>query len=347
MKKAILFLFFIILLLSAPSHADERKKPGDLQTLTYYMENDVVRETDRQYTNGIKLTWISEDLSNYRNSDKLPEWACCIVDRLPFIHKETYQKNISFSIGQNIYTPDDISRTDLIKDDRPYAGITYFAVGFISKNTSRMDTIEIDMGIIGPHSYAGKVQDNFHEWFDRKRPKGWDNQLKDEPILNFFYERKWRVLSGGLGNGYSYDIIPYAGFSMGNLLVAADAGSMVRFGLNMPNDFGTLLIRPGSETNAPVDDNDPRLSGEHSPFSVHMFLGVDAFAVARNILLDGNTFNESHSVKKKPFVCRFSGGIGFIIGRTKITYSNVYETKSFYKQKSSQSYGSLTVSYSY
>jgi hypothetical protein len=115
----------------------------------------------------------------------------------------------------------------------------------------------------------------------------------------------------------------------------------------MPNDFGTLLIRPGSDTNAPVDENDPRLSAEPDPFSLHIFLGVDAFAIARNILLDGNTFTDSHSVDKKPFICRFSGGIGFIIHRFKITYANVYETKSFYGQKSSQSYGSFTISYSY
>ena len=31
---------------------------------------------------------------------------------------------------QNIYTPGDISRTDLVPDDRPYAGITYGGVGF-------------------------------------------------------------------------------------------------------------------------------------------------------------------------------------------------------------------------
>lgn len=347
MKKTFLILFFITLFLSSNGFAAERKKPEESKTITFYMENDVIRETDRQYTNGAKLTWISEDLSNYRENSKIPEWSWPVIEKFPFIHEPGFQKNISFSLGQNIYTPDDTQRTDLIKDDRPYAGITYFAVGFTSKNTNRMDTVEIDMGIIGPHSYAGRVQDSFHKYFDRKRPKGWDNQLKDEPMLNLFYERKWRVLSRDMGNGYSYDLIPYAGFSVGNFLIAADAGSQVRFGLNMPNDFGTLLIRPGSDTNSPVDEDDPRLSAVHGPFSLHLFLGVDAFAVARNILLDGNTFAESHSVDKRPVVCRFSGGIGMIIGRIKFTYANVYETKSFDKQKSSQSYGSFTISYSY
>ena len=37
------------------------------------------------------------------------------------------------SLSQNIYTPEDIESSDLIKDDRPYAGILYYAIGFHSK----------------------------------------------------------------------------------------------------------------------------------------------------------------------------------------------------------------------
>jgi len=337
-----------MLFLSSPdSFASEKKNPQEYHTLTLYMENDIVGETDRQYTSGIKLTWISEDLSNYRENKNIPLWSYPIIDILPFINEQGLQKNISFSLGQNIYTPDDTSRTDLIKNDRPYAGISYMAVGFISKNSKKMHTIEIDTGVVGPHSYAGKFHIFFHKWVGAKEAKGWDNQLKDELLLNLFYERKWRALSCDLNKGYSFDLIPHAGFSVGNLLIAAAMGGQIRFGLNLPNDFGTLLIRPGSDTNAPIDDKDPRFSPSPNPFGVHLFLGVDAFAVARDIMLDGNTFAESHSVKKEPIVCRFIGGIGILFHRIKITYANVWETKNFKTQKDGQRYGSFTLSYSY
>jgi lipid A 3-O-deacylase len=347
MWKEFIISLFILLFTFRECLADEGKKPEDYKTFTFYTENDIVAGTDLQYTNGLKLTWTSEDLNNYRENKNIPEWSYPIIKILPFINEGGFQKNISFSIGQNIYTPDDTERTDLIKDDRPYAGILYFGIGFISKNIKQMDTVEIDAGIVGPHSYANKVQNKFHSAFDHKESKGWDNQLKDEFVVNLFHERKWRALSSDLGNGFAYDVIPNAGFAVGNMLIAASFGGQIRYGLNLPNDFGTMLIRPGSDTNAPIDDKDPRLSEEPTPFGIHLFLGVDAYAVARNILLDGNTFKDSHSVDKKPVVCRFIGGFGIIINRVKVTYANVWATKEFDTQKKGQQYGSLTISYSY
>jgi lipid A 3-O-deacylase len=347
MRKAFLIFVLILSFPSPDSFASEKKRPEEFDTVTLYMENDIVSETDRQYTSGIKLTWISEDLNTYRENKKLPEWSCCIIDKLPFINKPGLQKNISFSMGQNIYTPDDTGRTDLIRDDRPYAGVSYMAFGFISKNTMVMDTIEIDAGIVGPHSYAGKFHIFFHKYVGAREARGWDNQLKDEPFLNLFYERKWRALSYDLNKGYSFDLIPHAGFSVGNFLTAAAMGGQLRFGLNLPNDFGTLLIRPGSDTNAPIDNRDPRLTSAPNPVGVHLFLGVDAFAVARDIMLDGNTFSDSHSVEKEPIFCRFIGGIGILFHRIKITYANVWETKTFATQKEGQRFGSFTLSYSF
>ena len=346
MLERVFISLFVILFMPQVSLAVEQKNPEDYKTFTFYSENDIVAGTDLQYTNGIKLTWISEDISNYRQNKDIPEWSYPIIERLPFINKPGFQKNVSFSIGQNMYTPDDVDRTDLIKDDRPYAGISYISVGFISKNIKMMDTMEIAMGVVGPHSYAGKFQNGFHRFFGAKVSKGWDNQLKDEPLLNLFYERKWRTFSSELGKGFSYDIIPHAGFGAGNMFIGGALGGQIRYGLNLPNDFGTLVIRPGSDTNAPVDDKDPRISSPDR-ISIHFFLGVDAFVTSRNILLDGNTFTDSHSVDKKPLTCRFIGGFGVLFHRIKFTYSNVWGTKEFETQKEAQQYGSITVSYSY
>jgi lipid A 3-O-deacylase len=347
MIKRFFIMFFIALLASQNCPGEEIKRPENSNTISFYLENDTVGRTDGQYTNGFKLTWISKDLRTYREADNIPQCLCPIVDRLPFINDLAYQKNLYFSIGQNMYTPSNIHRTDLIKEDRPYAGISYMAIGFLSRNQKRMDTIEIDAGIVGPHSYAGNVQNFFHRLFKNPEANGWDNQLKDEPVLDLFFERKWRVLSSDLGNGFAYDLIPHAGFSAGNLLIAGVFGGQVRFGFNLPNDFGTLLIRPGSDTNAPVDEKDPRFSPDHSSFGAHIFFGLDASAVARNLLLDGNSFKKSHSVEKKPVVSRVFGGLGFLIGHVKITFANVWESKNFDTQKNGERYGSLTASYSF
>ena len=211
----------------------------------------------------------------------------------------------------------------------------------------RMDTLEIDLGILGRHSYTEDIRKTWHKWIDSTDPKGWDNQLKDEPLLNVFFERKWRLLRSALGHGFAYDLIPHLRCSLGNAMTAADFGGQVRFGWNLPRDFGTFLIRPGSDTNAPMDEDDPRFYPSFNRFGVHLFAGLDALAVARNILLDGNTFRDSHSVDKKPFVYHFIMGACIIVHRFKISYACVYQTREYDTQREAQKYGSVTVSFSY
>jgi len=315
-----------------------------MRTMTLYMENDLFYKTDRQYTHGTKLSWISPDLSDYRDDPLVPAWSYPLIERLPFINESGYQRSISFSLGQSMYTPEEIERSDLIKDDRPYAGMAYLAVGFHSKNDRQMDTLEFDAGIVGRHSYAEDWQTAIHEWVDATEPKGWAHQLHDEPILNVFFERKWRLFQRKYSRGFGSDCIPHIGCGIGNALTCANAGGEVRFGWNLPNDFGTYIIRPGSDSNAPVDNTDPRLYNLFRRAGVHLFFAVDGTVVAHNILLDGNTFRDSHSVDKKHFVACFVGGIGFIVNRFKITYSHVYQTKEFKTQAKEQQYGAISLS---
>ncbi|HDR16659.1 MAG TPA: lipid A deacylase LpxR family protein [Desulfobacteraceae bacterium] len=348
-KRVRRFSFYILFLLVFihPVPVLAEKSPGEYRTFTFYLENDVFTGTDREYTNGVKFTWISCDLDCYRDNPHIPEWGHRIIDHLPFVRKAGFKRNVSISIGQNMYAPEDLERTDLIPDQRPYAGITYLAFGFHSKSSRRMDTFEIDLGILGPHSYAEQVQKTWHRWIDTTRPKGWDHQLKDEPILNVFYERKWKVLQSRLGERFAYDFIPHLGCSLGNAFTGANFGGQFRFGWNLPNDFGTFLIRPGSDTNAPMDENDPRFFSAFQRFGVHVFLDVDGQGVLRDILLDGNTFRDSHSVDKKPFVIHFMMGVGILIHRYKISCAYVRQTREYDSQKDKQEFGAVTLSYSF
>ncbi|MDO9515928.1 MAG: lipid A deacylase LpxR family protein [Syntrophales bacterium] len=315
-----------------------------MSTFTLYMENDFFYNTDREYTSGIKLSWVSPDLTEHRDTPFVPEWGYPLIEQLPFINKPGYRRSVSFSFGQGMYTPEEIERSDLMADERPYAGITYLAVGFHGKNTQQMDTLEFNVGIIGPHSYVEAGQKVSHRWVAATDPQGWDHQLRDEPIINAFFERKWRLLRTEYGRGLTYDFIPHIGGGVGNAFTGANVGGEIRFGWNLPNDFGTYIIRPGSDGNAPLDSSDPRLFRLFRRLGVHLFLAADGTAVARNILLDGNTFRDSHSVDKEHFVACFVGGIGIIAGRFKITYAHVYQTKEFKTQKKDQQYGAISVS---
>jgi hypothetical protein len=318
----------------------------DRRTFSFYFENDLFADTDYGYTNGVKLSWISPDLTGYARSDSLPDWSLPIIRRLPFINEQGLQRNVGLSIGQNMYTPGDISIDDLIEDDRPYAGWTYLGIGLHSKNESRLDSMEIQLGIVGPDSFAEHTQKLVHKLRGCQTPNGWDNQLNNEPGLAVVYERRWRFFYNGPVGKSGLDFIPHLGGALGNVHTYANAGMEARIGWNLPRDFGTSLIRPAGNSSAPLNDHDPRLSRDQN-FSLYVFAGADGRGVLRNIFLDGNTFTDSHSVDKKHFVADIGGGIGLIIHRFKLTYTHVLQTKEFKGQKDNQTFGSITLTYTY
>jgi len=344
MKYLSILIQITLLLFSAGAVFAESYK--DLHTFSFYFENDIFARTDQAYTNGVKLTWVSPDLTSYAESPNLPEWSLPLIEKIPFIHEPNLQRNIALSIGQNMYTPEDTERYDLIEDDRPYAGWTYFGIAFHNKNDRRLDSLEIQLGIVGPQSYADKTQRLVHEIKGVQIPNGWDNQLKNEPGLAIVAERKYRVFRYETMKDLGIDTITHLGGAVGNVSIYANAGVEARLGWNVPVDFGTSLIRPAGDTSAPAGLGDPRIPGG-IPYGIYLFGSVDGRAVARDIFLDGNTFTDSHSVDRKNFVADISAGISFIFYQFKLSYAQVMRTKEFREQEKEHRFGSVTLSLSY
>ena len=340
------FLLGLMSSVSGMAISQESKNEG-FQTFTLHFENDVFFGTDYLYTNGMKLSWTSPDLENDLDDSGLGRWTYSLIGRLPFTNKEDLQRSVSLSIGQNIYTPEDTERKELIEDDRPYAGVTYVSAALRGKSTLQMNTWEVMLGMVGPHSYAGDTQKTIHRWLNIDIPEGWSHQLEDEPVFNIFFERRRKLWQSGTCGGWGYDIIPNWGAGLGNLVIGAHAGAQIRFGWNLPNDFGKSLIRPGSDTNAPPDKRDPGSLKPSHRLGVHVFTGVDAAYVLRNLTVDGNTFRESHSVEREPVVGTFIAGVGFNIYRFNISFAHVYQTKTFKTQENEEEYGSMTLSFSF
>jgi hypothetical protein len=321
----------------------KQENPG---TVSLYFENDLFFNRDQHYTNGIKLTWISPDLTSYTDSEKLPGWSYRYIQMLPFINEPGLKRNVAFSVGQAMYTPADTKRADLIENDRPYAGWTYSSVAFHSKDERRLDSMEIQVGIVGPQSYAEFTQKAVHNLRGYESPQGWGNQLKNEPGLNFIYARKWRVFDTGMGKGLGGDVLTLLGGAIGNIYTYANAGIEARFGWNIPTDFGESQIQPASSANAPVTAEYSRLSGLEG-YSLYFYATANGRAILRDIFLDGNTIAQSHSVDKEYFVGNVSIGIAMVLYRMKISLAQVIRTKEFHGQQDEQKFASITLSFTY
>jgi lipid A 3-O-deacylase len=332
-----------LLILPLPASGQKRPQLEKHSTYIFYLENDTFAGTDRHYTNAIKFSWISRDLLKNGGDGSLPAWSRWLAEQSQTTDRDDFLHNLALSLGQNMYTPQDTSIEALIVDDRPYGGWTYLSAALHSKNMDLLNTFELSLGVVGPASLAEETQAWVHEQIDSPDPQGWDNQLKNEPGLMLVWQRFWRILRHNFGGGgFAWDLIPHAGVSLGNVFTYANLGGEVRFGYNLPIDFGTSLIRPGGGTASPVGRQDPRLSAR-SEFGIAFFAGVDGRAVARNIFLDGNTWQDSHSVDKNPLVADISAGVSLIYKRIKLTYTHVYRTEEFEDQDQAQVFGSISL----
>ncbi len=309
---------------------------------TLYWENDAFTGTDSNYTNGFKLTWAKTYTKKREASGGLTTW---MVDHLPFINDPQSRRSTSLSIGQNIYTPVDTQTSELIEDDRPYAGYSYVGFGFVSQKGRRRDVWEIDIGVVGPLSQGQTVQDFVHDKLDFDRAKGWDNQLDDEIALEAVCESKWRLWRTSQWHGIGFDFIPHLGGQIGNVAIYANTGFEVRFGWYVPRDFGSCPIRPGCD----IGDTNKGVAHEYSQskYGAHWFASVDGRVVFRDIFLDGNTFQESHSVEKEPFVADLMTGIAMRFGSLQLSYAYLLRTREFEEQEKSHNFGAFDLTYTF
>ena len=238
---AALFLAFISHLMASTATADGHSTPPS-RSFTFYWENDAFTGTDRDYTNGLKLTWSRPYETPDDGEQDLTDW---MMGHLPFMGDAETFRATSFSIGQNIYTPEDTESSNVVEDDRPYAGFSYIGFGFVSNNGKRRDVWEIDIGVVGPLSQAQFSQDVVHDIIGSDRAQGWDHQLENELALELICESKWRLWQTSHHSGFGADFIPHVGGRAGNVAIYANAGAELRFGWLMPRDFGTCPIRPG------------------------------------------------------------------------------------------------------
>ncbi|MEW5774676.1 MAG: lipid A deacylase LpxR family protein [Thermodesulfobacteriota bacterium] len=318
--------------------------PAERRTFIAYFENDLFADADEHYTNAVKFTYLTKDLDHYRDS-WLPEWAVGLLEAIPKLGNPGDIHNVGFSLGQDIYTPEDTQATELQAQDRPYAGWLYFSVALHAKNASRLDTFELTGGMAGPSALGEQSQNTVHRVRNIPTAKGWEHQLHDEPGAMATWLRTWRFEPGTLGPwGLEWDRLAHAGATAGNVFTFANAGGEVRLGHNLPHDFGTNMIRPGGASAPPAVPGDPWVLGE---FGWHLFLGADARGVAHNIFLDGNTWGDSHRATRLPLVADVYTGAALLWDRYKLTYTHCWRTDEYKGQHGGQFFGSLALAVSF
>jgi lipid A 3-O-deacylase len=327
---------FLILFPTVVVAAEKDTSPKELGTFEVKFENDLFSGVDQHYTNGIRVSWLSPE------GDTIAPLQY-VRDLLEELAQDTNKSTrFGLSAGQDLYTPRDRYRTDLITEDRPYAGWLY---GGLSLHTvtdrggerKDLESIELDVGLVGPYALGEQTQNFVHEVRLIDTFDGWDNQLKNEIGLALHYERKWRLFDPvNLAGPIEFDAIPHAGVSVGNVVTQAIAGGALRWGWNLPHNFGPPSVIQGGTS----VDRFPEKS-----ISAYLFASGQGRYVAHNIFLDGNTFRNSHDVDRTPLVGDVSLGAAILLGRFKLSYANAFRSKEFDSQSQISRFGSITASF--
>jgi lipid A 3-O-deacylase len=292
---------------------------------------------DRHYTNGVMLSYTTGPLSENCIWNAPTRWLGESTFLFHPLSPKTDDRLEWIILGQSIFTPQDHSAPDPSLNDRPYAGWLYTGLDFIQdSDAQQLTSLEFLGGIVGPWALGRETQNSVHDLFGFHSVRGWNYQLSNEFGFTASWERKWRF-NHELGDGYSWEIIPDAGATAGNVFTYAEAGFLVRFGRGLKADWGPEMIRPGYSGSS-------YFSGQRAgvKFGWDFFVGAQARAVALNIFLDGNTFQNSRSVVKEPVVADLIVGAElFSIGGLRFGFSLVTRTPEFRKQTGMDNFGSF------
>lgn len=300
----------------------------DKGIFNFILENYLFTGTDLGYTNGVRISYISSET-------KMPSFIREASSYLPLIKKG--KKRISVAAGQSMYTPSDITKSEFIENDFLYGGWLYGSLGIVSDTGQIFDNAVLTLGVVGPTSQAKQSQKYIHHIMGSPQPQGWNHQLKDEPGINFSYERKWRQLFEAEAFGVGVDIMHHIGANLGNVATNASIGTTFRFGYDLPSDYGPPRIRsslPGSDFFIPTK----KISG-------YLFSTVEMRAVGRNIFLDGNSFQNGLHLNKRTLIGNLQIGAALTYKDARISYTQIYITKEFKGQKAGSKFGAINFSY--
>jgi lipid A 3-O-deacylase len=310
----------------AESFARAPDEPG---TLGFLLENDLAFGNDRYYTSGLRVHWVSG------HGAGTPAWAASLAERMPWLAPRGPLRH-GYAFGQSIFTPHDVASPDPPPDDRPYAGWLYGSVGLSVESERQLDVLSLTVGNVGPAALAERSQKLIHEMLSGSEAQGWNTQLGNEPGLVLAWQRAWREPAAPWGSRAEWDVTPHAGAAIGNVFTHGSAGATVRLGRQLPADYGPPRIHPGVSGTG----------GFASPpeFGWHAFAGFEVRAVARNLLLDGNTFRDSRSVDKNRLLADFQVGIVLDWPGVRLHYSHVFRSREFRTQTGQAHFGALGLS---
>ncbi len=216
-----------------------------LDLSTYGIENDLFAGTDYYYTNGFFYRSHSKESND--------SWIYFPVN----FSDDSVN---SFEFVQQIHTPFATRKKNRPLEDAPYVGKLY--LNLISNYQSKYvsSKYEFTLGIVGPNSGSKFVQNFFHQILPASKVEGWDEQVKNDYLLNYsiYYAIALIKLDGfamHFLNNY-HGGTNYTGSSAGFSITFADKANMYHDYIRLKNiELSKFLFRIGFQKDYMIYDS--------------------------------------------------------------------------------------------
>lgn len=316
--------------------------------LTLYFDNDLFGGDDKDYTNGVRLSWISGDREVKRlgSIQRLlrrlsgDEDSFEVFRRLTgFEDPSKVHYNYGFSVTQLMFTPDDFESYTQPPGQRRYAGWLGLGFSLHVKDDKILNSVEFTLGTIGPHAYAEESQDLIHSMRDIEKFNGWDDQIPNEITADISFVQKRRADFVEIGRGaFRVDGLTEWGVRLGTFRTEAHLGGFFRAGFNLPPDFSDPRISSTAYSHR-------YFGGEgdyESNWSLYTLFGATGRGVAHDATLDGPVFRDFDTGNtRSPFVGEVFCGVGVRYRRAEVSYVHTWRTEEYKQQDGIANFGSV------
>lgn len=322
------FIIVAIMLLTSFSYADDG---ADFLSMT--VENDAFVRDDGLYSSGLIATWGYNDVERL-DKQTLPDWLAYVAQKSYLSTQQDKRYSISYSVAHLLQTAIEISVEELIEEDAPYVGMLAWKGKLSAYDQLMIDQLSFTLGMVGPAAGAEFVQEVTHAVIGASAPRGWDNQIGNEPVFRVQAERLWRIYDNTLADT-EFDVITGVNGGIGNLRSNIAAGVGLRWGQDLQSNFSSAPVFPLQKLN----------HAHYSPYGWYFFANASAFYVANDIFIDGNTCQDSHSVDLIHQQLGASVGVMANIYNWNVVYTVLQLSDQYHGQNERSRFGSIAITY--
>ncbi len=293
MKKLILLVLCFAFVKSYAQKIDENASFRSLQTSSYFKfnyDNDYFANRDRDYTQGYSFS-LSKDWLKKNPINSL------------FINLKNTRENYALTLEHIGFTPDNYVSEAIQFGDRPFsASLLLKSIKTAVEQDKKMRFVSaFSFGLIGPGAFGKEMQVGIHELTGNKIPMGWQNQIKNDVVLNYKFTAEKELLR------YK-NLLAIQGYStlqLGTLFTNVSLGSSITVGL-INNPYLEFANQKG--------------------FKIYAFIQPELTAIAYDTTLQGGLINTS-----SPYTIN-SGHIERLTMQN--NYGIVLQTNGFYLEYS-------------